>query len=83
MDNEKKDEVIVGNEEENNEEGQENTTDETTKVDKPKRTPQEELEYFEGRANRLRKKLGVDKPADIESKKAPTGKPNYITYRPN
>ncbi len=83
MENDIKDEVIVGNEEDNNERGQENT-EEATKVEKPKRTPQEELEYFEGRAARLRKKLGVDsekseKSTTIESKKAPTDKPNELT----
>ena len=78
MENEK-DEVIVNNEEETNEEVQE-TTEENAEVKteaKPKRTPQEELEYFEGRASRLRKKLGV------ESKNAnpsPTEKPNELDY---
>lgn len=35
-------------------------TAEETKVEKPKRTPEEELVYFEGRAKRLRKDLGLE-----------------------
>ena len=75
------DEVIVDDVEENNEEGEEGTEGQTTKKEsKPKRTPQEELEYFEGRAERLRKKLGI-KGDKIESKeKAPTDKPNELDY---
>lgn len=78
MENEQ-DEVIVDNVEESNEEVVENT-EETPKAEKPKRTPQEELEYFEGRASRLRKKLGIEKPAVIESKSTPNGKPNELDY---
>ena len=66
------DQVIVDEVEETNEEVQE-TTEESTKVDKPKRTPQEELEYFEGRASRIRKKLGLETPNT-------TAKPNELDY---
>lgn len=75
MPNENNDEVIVDEVEDSNEKVEE-TPEETPKEEKPKRTPQEELEYFEGRANRIRKKLGIEKPTEIESKKAPTGKPS-------
>ena len=78
MENEK-DEVIVNNEEETNEEVQE-TTEENAEVKteaKPKRTPQEELEYFEGRASRLRKKLGLDSKNETPT---PNEKPNELDY---
>lgn len=49
----------------------EETNKEKTEGDKPKRTPQEELAYFEGRASRLRKDLGLDTPArETKSKKS-------------
>ena len=75
------DEVIVNNEEETNEEAQETAEgkDEVKTESKPKRTPQEELEYFEGRASRLRKKLGVDSKIDT-SKATQTEKPNDLDY---
>ena len=76
MENETKDEVIVDTVEETNDTVEETTEGEAPKESKPKRTPQEELEYFEGRAARLRKKLGTEKPTEIESKKSPNGKPN-------
>lgn len=82
MENENNDEVIVNDVEETNEVEVEETTEETAKAEKPKRTPQEELEYFEGRAARLRKKLGVEtenKSANIESKATPKGKLNELT----
>ncbi|MEK7121719.1 MAG: hypothetical protein AAB857_03360, partial [Patescibacteria group bacterium] len=75
------DESIVTNEEEINEEAQE-TAGEQAEVKteaKPKRTPQEELEYFEGRASRLRKKLGVDSKVDTP-KSTQTEKPNELDY---
>lgn len=54
-------EVIV---DDNEEEVVETDTGEETageaKVEKQKRTPEEELAYFEGRARRLRKDLGLD-----------------------
>lgn len=56
MDNEN--EVVV---DPNNEAVEETTeTHEEPKAEKPKRTPQEELDYFEGRAKRLRKDLGLE-----------------------
>lgn len=80
MENDTNDEVIVDSVEDTNDTVEENTEVETHKESKPKRTPQEELEYFEGRAARLRKKLGTDKPAEIESKLTPNGKPNEFDY---
>ena len=82
MENENKDEVIVDDVEANNEEGQENAEGKPAKADKPQRTPQEEIDYFEGRANRLRTKHGIqkpDKPAAIESKKSSTDKPSELS----
>lgn len=84
MNNDNQDEVIVDNVEENNEEVEEQTEDSTpTKVEKPKRTPQEELEYFEGRAARLRKKLGADTSKDestvTENKKPSTERRNDLS----
>lgn len=59
-------------------------TDETVeepKAEKPKRTPQEELKYFEGRAQRLRKDLGLDKPeAKPEEKATPKGELDNADY---
>lgn len=78
MENEQ-DEVIVDNEEDINERTTEEVVEETPKAEKPKRTPQEELEYFEGRASRLRKKLGMEtKPESKESTQ--TGKPTELDY---
>ena len=69
------DEVIVDDVEENNEE--EGVAEEKpAKADKPKRTPQEELVYFEGRANRLKKQLGIDKVEPTKS--TPTDKPSEL-----
>lgn len=59
METNDQDEVIVDDVEETNEEVAETPEETPAKADKPKRTPQEELEYFEGRAERLRKKLGL------------------------
>lgn len=50
-------------------ETEETTKSEEVKAEPKKRTPQEELKYFEGRAKRLRKELGMDKP---EAKKETT-----------
>ncbi len=61
---------------ESNEEGVEETPE--PKVEKPKRTPEEELDYFEGRANRLRKKLGKDTPEKSSEKF--TEKPSDLDY---
>ena len=78
MENEQ-DEVIVNNEEDTNEETTEEVVEGTPKAEKPKRTPQEELEYFEGRASRLRKKLGMDSKTET-SKATPNEKPNELDY---
>ena len=64
-------------EEDTNEEVTETTEEQPAKAEKPKRTPQEELEYFEGRANRLRKKLGVEEKSTPT--KANTSQPNELT----
>ena len=58
------------------EETLEETTEEENKVEKPKRTPQEELDYFEGRAKRLRKDLGIESPKEISK----TQKSNGLDY---
>lgn len=52
---------------------------EDVKDEKPKRTPEEELKYFEGRAARLRKQLGVDKPDEKPAEKpsSSTGELDY------
>jgi hypothetical protein len=60
-------EVIVNDTEDTNEQVEGNT-EEAPKEEKPKRTPQEEIEYFEGRAARLRKKHGIDQEAKTSSK---------------
>ena len=81
METNEQDEVIVNNEEDTNEEAQE-TADGEAEVKteaKSKRTPQEELDYFEGRASRLRKKLGIDtKPESTRATQ--TEKPNELDY---
>lgn len=83
MENEQNGEVIVDNAEETNESTEQNdeSEGESAKADKPKRTPQEELEYFEGRASRLRKKLGIkdEKPQIIEPSKSSQGKPSELS----
>ena len=84
MEPNEQDEGIVADEVDANEEAEEAAGEQPAKADKPKRTPQEELEYFEGRAARLRKKLGVDtKESDSKgdaAKEAPTGKPSELDY---
>jgi hypothetical protein len=73
------DEVIVDDIEETNEEVVEDTEETTVKVEKPKRTPQEEYDYYKGRADRLAKKLGLkDKVESV--KDTPTEKPNELDY---
>src|SRR3990167_5929255 len=77
MESNEQDEVIVDDVEETNEEVTENT-EETTKVGKPKRTPQEEYEYHKGRTERLAKKLGL-KDEKVESvKNTSTDKPSEL-----
>src|SRR3990167_9359258 len=79
MESNEQDEVIVDDVEETNEEVTENT-EETTKVGKPKRTPQEEYEYHKGRTERLAKKLGL-KDEKVESvKNTSTDKPSDLDY---
>ena len=54
----------------------ETTEDESTeesKVEKPKRTPEEELTYFRGRVKRLEKDLGVAVESTKEASKPKTG----------
>lgn len=82
MENENNDEVIVDTEEAPNEEVEEVTEETPPKAEKPKRTPQEELEYFEGRAARLRKKLGAEeqKTSPETKKTVQTDKPNDLDY---
>lgn len=65
--------VIV--ESENNEEVEvENEVqEEKPKVEKPKRTPQEELDYHEGRAKRIRKDLGMETPEKPKIETPKTG----------
>lgn len=66
MENEINDEVIIDDVEANNEvevtEEIEVTEKAEAKAEKPKRTPQEEYDYHQGRAERLAKKLGLKKP---------------------
>lgn len=71
-------EIIVDSEETNEEETTEKveTPKEEKPKAKPKRSPQEELDYFEGRAKRLRKQLGVETK---ETEEAPA-KPNDLDY---
>lgn len=59
METNEQEEVIVDDLEDTNEEVEESTEEQVVKT-KPKRSPQEELEYLEGRAARIRKKLGKD-----------------------
>lgn len=74
------DEVIVDDVEETNEEVTETTEEKPAKADKPKRTPQEEYEYHNGRAQRLAKKLGLETPKVDTVKDTPTEKPTELDY---
>lgn len=76
MENENNDQVIVDEVVENNEQVEENTGVETPKEKKPKRTPQEEYDYFKGRADRLAKKLGIEAKPEVKD----TSKPNELDY---
>lgn len=68
------DEQDVDLEKPNEEEAPEEAkTEEKQKADKPKRTPEEELEYFEGRAKRLRKELGIQSDKKEEQPSSKTG----------
>lgn len=59
-------------------------TAEGTQVEKPKRTPEEELAYFEGRARRIRKDLGLEdsdskpKKSSQKSEEPDYGKLSYL-----
>ncbi len=65
MENETQEEVIIDSPETNEE--VEVQAEAPEKVEKPKRTPEQELEYFEGRAKRLRKDLGLeDKKEEVK-----------------
>lgn len=82
MENENNDEVIVDNVEDNNEveveENTEGTDKPEAKPEKPKRTPQEEYEYHNGKALRLAKKLGLKKEAP--QVKSDSSKPGELDY---
>lgn len=86
MENEEKDDVIVDTEEDtNNEEVEENTeeTVEEKESTKPKRTPEEEYNYHKGRADRLAKKLGINKAPEKVVKSSddnPSSKSDDIDY---
>lgn len=67
MNNEENGEIIVNDTEDTNETVEE-ATEEAPREEKPKRTPQEEIEYFEGRAARLRKKHGIEPEAKASPK---------------
>lgn len=79
METNENDEVIVDNEEETNEEVTE-TTEETTKVGKPKRTPQEEYDYHKGRTDRLAKKLGIKDEKVDSVKNTPNERSSDLEY---
>lgn len=73
-------EVIVDDLENNNEE-EGGAEGKSTKVDKPKRTPQEEYDYHRGRADRLGKKLGLEAKSEKTEtvKNTPTDKPSEFS----
>lgn len=75
MESNEQEDVIVDDLETTNEEVPE-YTEETLedKPEKPKRTPQEEYDYYKGRADRLAKKLGI--VSKEESNTKPESKPN-------
>lgn len=78
--NNENNETIVDSE--NNEPTEETveTPKEEVKVEKPKRTPQEELVYFEGRAKRLRKDLGLESESTKEPETKPVQKSDGLDY---
>jgi len=69
------DQVIVDEEADTNEEAE--VVEETPKQEKPKRTPQEEYEYHNGRAQRLAKKLGLEAKPEV---KEDSSKPSDLDY---
>lgn len=72
-------EVIVDDLEETNEEVEENTEEKVEQTSKPKRTPQEEYEYHNGRAQRLAKKHGFGEKMEKAEVKSENSKPNEFT----
>lgn len=66
-------EVIVDETNEEVEVDEEAKPGEKAKVEKPKRTPKEQLDYHEGRAQRLRKDLGVETPEKPKIEAPKTG----------
>lgn len=82
MEQNEQDEVIVDNEEETNEEVEETTEEKPVTTDKPKRTPQEEYDYHNGKAKRLAKKLGLseEKSEQKPEIKKSSSKPNDLDY---
>lgn len=76
MESNEQDQVIVDEVVDNNEEVVENA-EESPKEEKPKRTPQEEYEYHNGRAQRLAKKLGIEPKPEV---KPDTSKPSDLGY---
>lgn len=58
------DQVIVDEEADTNEEVE--VVEEAPKQEKPKRTPQEEYDYHNGRAQRLAKKLGLEAKPEVK-----------------
>ena len=86
--NEQDDTIVDVVEETSNEEVVENTEDTSVKTEKPKRTPEEEVAYYEGRAARLRKKHGIEKPEEkpkdspkVESSKSTqSSKPGELDF---
>lgn len=72
-------EVIVDEAENNNEKVEENT-EETPKEEKPKRTPQEEYDYHQGRADRLAKKLGIKAKEVVKPEVNDSSKPSDLEY---
>lgn len=82
MEQNEQDEVIVDNVEESNEEVEETTEERPVQTEKPKRTPQEEYDYHNGKAKRLAKKLGLSEEKS-ESRPEPRqspSKPNDLDY---
>jgi len=78
--NESKPEVVTEEKNESAEvvETKETETTEAPESEKPSRTPEEELAYFEGRAKRLRKELGVE--SEKKADKKLTKKSDEIDY---
>jgi hypothetical protein len=70
MQTNEKEVIVDDNEEEVVETKTGEETAKETEVEKPKRTPEEELSYFEGRAKRLRKDLGLEEEKPEPKKKA-------------